>query len=341
MIRRASFLFAVGLAASLLTTGATGSAHGADYPKFRIPLDCTINVDCWVINYFDHAADDRIVDFTGGDNLYNRHQGIDFAISNMAEMVRGVPVLAVADGKVVDLRDHIPDIGSVTRDGKRIENPMCGNAVLIDHGASLRTLYCHLRRGSISVAVGDEVKAGHPVGLVGLSGFTNFPHVHLAVSIGKDKVDPFVGAGWTPGGDVPARPMWREDVLESLSYQPFVLMDAGFTGSRFSKHGLLSGWFERDTVPPTAHVLSFSTLVYYADPGDLIDMKITDPDGNIIAEETVTLDDGFQRHWRDIRAARPDGGWRTGKYTGTVVVTRPGTDKPYSQTLSRMIEFTQ
>ena len=312
---------------------------GADYPKFRIPLDCTINKDCWVINYFDHATDDGIVDFTGGDNLYNRHQGVDFAIPNMADMAQGVRVLAAADGKVTALRDHIPDIGSVTRDGQRIENPMCGNAVLIDHGNSLRTLYCHLRRGSISVAVGDMVKAGDPIGLVGLSGFTNFPHVHLAVSIGEEKVDPFVGPGWKPGGDVAAKPMWREDVLESLTYQPFVLMDAGFTGGTFSKHGLLSGWFSRPTVPSTARHLSFSALVYYADAGDVIDMKILDPDGNTVAAETTTLTDGFQRHWRDIKTSRPETGWKSGQYRGIVVVTRPGGGEPYSQSLSKMIEF--
>lgn len=327
------------LAAQFPSSTSVMAQAATDYPKFQLPIDCSINRDCWVINYFDHGTGDRIVDFRGGDNLYNQHQGIDFAIPNMADMARGVRVLAAADGEVVDLRDHVPDIGSVTRDGQRIDFPMCGNAVLIDHGKSVRTLYCHLRRGSISVAVGDQVKAGDPVGLVGLSGFTNFPHVHLAVSIGEDKVDPFVGPGWTPGSNIAAKPMWREDVLESLSYQPFVLMDAGFTGGRFSKHGLLSGWFARPVVPRTAHELSFSALVYYSDAGDVIDMKILDPDGNTIAAKTATMTEGSQRHWRDIRAARPETGWKSGEYKGVVKVTRPGDGEPYSQSLSKTVKF--
>ena len=116
-------------------------------------------------------------------------------------------------------------------------------------------------------------------------------------------------------------------------------MDAGFTGGRFTKHGLLSGWFGRPTVPGTARQLSFSALVYYVDAGDVIDLKIEDPDGNTIAAETATLTDGFQRHWRDIKAPRPETGWKTGQYKGIVVVTRPGGGEAYSQSLSKVIEF--
>jgi hypothetical protein len=317
------------------------SAIASEGPALRAPIDCDFRKNCWVINYFDHDPGEEIIDFTGGTNLYNGHQGIDFAIPNMTAMLKGVPVVAAADGKVVAIRDHIPDIGSVTRDGKRIDFPMCGNAVLIEHGNDYRTQYCHLRRGSISVAAGDTVEAGHQIGLVGLSGFTNFPHVHLAVSRGKEKVDPFTGPGWKPGSGMPLRPMWTDEAREKLAYQPFVLMDAGFTGGRFEKQALLNGWYRKESVPLSSSQLVFAMLIYYLDEGDLIDMKVTAPDGKVVHQETTRSGGDAQRSWRHISLARPVDGWQEGEYTGEVTVTRNGDEAGSTQTILRKVFFEQ
>ncbi|MEQ9199723.1 MAG: M23 family metallopeptidase, partial [Rhodospirillales bacterium] len=194
------------LATALLSISPATLSGAADFPELSLPIDCKLGEDCWIINYFDHAPENRILDYTGGTNLYDEHQGIDIAIPSIRAMIQGVDVLAVADGVVLAIRDHIPDVGSVDRDGRRIDFPKCGNAVLLDHGNELRTQYCHMRRGSISVQVGDKVSRGHRIGLVGLSGFTNFPHIHLAVSLGEDKIDPFVGPGWKPDSGATPQP---------------------------------------------------------------------------------------------------------------------------------------
>ena len=66
----------------------------------------------------------------------------------------------------------------------------CGNGVVIRHADGWETQYCHLRRGSVQVAEGDRVEAGEPLGLVGMSGEANFPHVHLSVRRDGDRHRP-------------------------------------------------------------------------------------------------------------------------------------------------------
>src|SRR3546814_1642781 len=68
-----------------------------------------------------------------------------------------------------------------------------GNAVVLDHGNGWRSYYGHMRRGSIAVKKGDRVQTGQALGLVGMSGLTEFPHLDFAIRRGSTVVDPFIG----------------------------------------------------------------------------------------------------------------------------------------------------
>jgi murein DD-endopeptidase MepM/ murein hydrolase activator NlpD len=68
-----------------------------------------------------------------------------------------------------------------------------GSYVKIDHGAGVHTLYAHLSR--VQVDVGDQVAPGDPVGLVGMTGFTTGPHLHLEVRVDGQIRDPLE---WLP-----------------------------------------------------------------------------------------------------------------------------------------------
>ncbi len=57
----------------------------------------------------------------------------------------------------------------------------CGNGVVIAHDGGWETQYCHLARGSVRLREGERVETGTPLGLVGLSGQTEFPHLHFSV----------------------------------------------------------------------------------------------------------------------------------------------------------------
>jgi len=55
------------------------------------------------------------------------------------------------------------------------------NAVYIEHEDGTSAFYGHLQKGSVTVDVGDEVRAGQPIGRSGSSG-TSLPHLHFGVA---------------------------------------------------------------------------------------------------------------------------------------------------------------
>src|SRR5581483_11149276 len=62
-----------------------------------------------------------------------------------------------------------------------------GNAVVIDHGGGMATLYGHQSR--IAVSVGQHVDAGQVIGYAGMTGLATGPHVHFEVRINGNPVD--------------------------------------------------------------------------------------------------------------------------------------------------------
>ncbi len=63
-----------------------------------------------------------------------------------------------------------------------------GILVEIDHGGGISTLYAHMK--SHNVKVGQEVKRGDVVGLVGMTGRTTGPHLHYEIRVGGAPVNP-------------------------------------------------------------------------------------------------------------------------------------------------------
>jgi murein DD-endopeptidase MepM/ murein hydrolase activator NlpD len=57
-----------------------------------------------------------------------------------------------------------------------------GNHVILNIGDGHYAFYAHLQPGSIKVHVGDRVKRGQLLGLVGNSGNSTEPHLHFHLS---------------------------------------------------------------------------------------------------------------------------------------------------------------
>jgi len=94
----------------------------------------------------------------------------------------GKPVIAVADAVVASVTDGLPE----QTPGKYPVNiPLDqadGNSVILDLGDRRYALYAHMQRGSIQVRVGERVKMGRLLGLVGNSGNSVAPHLHFQVT---------------------------------------------------------------------------------------------------------------------------------------------------------------
>lgn len=63
-----------------------------------------------------------------------------------------------------------------------------GNVIVVDHGGGLATTYNHL--SAYSVASGQQVGRGVPIGNVGCTGYCTGPHLHFEVRVNGSPVDP-------------------------------------------------------------------------------------------------------------------------------------------------------
>ena len=86
----------------------------------------------------------------------------------------GQPLLAPADGQVVEVEDGFQD----NPPGRPVNDSRYGNMILISHGNSEFSLLSHVKQNSIHLRKGDKVKQGEVVAECGNSGPTPAPHVH-------------------------------------------------------------------------------------------------------------------------------------------------------------------
>lgn len=94
------------------------------------------------------------------------HTGADYAVP------QGTPVLAVEDAVVALAGEFF----------------FSGNAVFLDHGNGLISMYFHLHE--MFVEQGDEVSRGRLIGTVGSTGRSTGPHLHFGVRWQGERVDP-------------------------------------------------------------------------------------------------------------------------------------------------------
>lgn len=84
-------------------------------------------------------------------------------------------VISPVNGKIVFALDTLPDVKNTDRD------KLAGNHIIIQFQDSLFVALAHLKQNSIQVKQGDIVGIGHELALVGNSGNTDFPHLHIHI----------------------------------------------------------------------------------------------------------------------------------------------------------------
>lgn len=132
-------------------------------------------------------------------HCYDEHDGSDYILDGDFDAMDAgsSPIVAAADGVVVDLADGNYDRchGSLSGGNDCDGYPMVGNQVTLEHSTGHRTLYWHMKSGSVAVALGDRVGAGQELGLVGSSGNSFTPHLHFELQDSAGIViDPYAGS---------------------------------------------------------------------------------------------------------------------------------------------------
>lgn len=126
----------------------------AEKAKWVLPIDGGVT----------SAFASRVDPFGSGKTEY--HVGIDLSADGSTD------IHAFADGTVKEV----------------FFNSSYGNAVLIDHGGGMETLYAHCRY--IDAVKGDRVNAGQIIACAGDTGRATAVHLHFEVRINGKAVDP-------------------------------------------------------------------------------------------------------------------------------------------------------
>jgi hypothetical protein len=118
----------------------------------------------------------------------------------------GEDVLAVADGTVVAIHDGMPDQTPFALMVPRSTSDYGGNNLMLQIAPNVFAWYAHLRQDSLTVKVGDAVKAGTPIAKLGNTGPSEGPHLHLGLLDKPDAITgrslPFVFDNFTLAGAI-------------------------------------------------------------------------------------------------------------------------------------------
>ncbi len=127
------------------------------------------------------------IDFLRVDEQLNFYSG-DPA-KNESYFAYGDEIRAAAPGVVVAARDGVPDNTppDIPPEAMTIEGAS-GNFVTVDHGDGRFAMYAHLQPGSQRVGIGDRVRRGQILGLVGNSGNSDFAHLHFHITDGPSNL---------------------------------------------------------------------------------------------------------------------------------------------------------
>ena len=114
------------------------------------------------------------------------YDGPKLALSSYA--IYGDPIYAVADGRVSSTIEGLPDQVPGTFPENPAAREVDGNSVVLDVGGGNYVLFAHMQPGSVRVSAGQRVRRGDVLGLVGNSGNSVAPHLHLHVTAGPSPI---------------------------------------------------------------------------------------------------------------------------------------------------------
>jgi murein DD-endopeptidase MepM/ murein hydrolase activator NlpD len=297
-------------------------------PQFELPVACQIGAACLVQKLFDHQPGPGVQDYRCGRLTTEDHHGTDIRLRRLSDMARGTAVVAAASGRVLRVRDGMADT-SVRQTGQEaVKNRMAGNAVVIAHGDGWESQYSHLRNGSVRVKAGDIVAAGDTLGLIGMSGNAEFPHLHFEIRQAGVAQDPFQNPGRGDACNASENPsnngLWSKQAARALYYVPTAAIAAGFAAQSpeaYSTRG--------QTAPVLELAAESPALVMWVDAfgvqaGDEELVVILGPDGKTLINARKTLTKSALSWFSFTGKKRRDAAWPIGRYAGHYQLMRNG-----------------
>lgn len=302
---------------SLFALLALAAPLAAKDLTLSLPIDCTLGDTCYVQQFVDRDASPDHSDYSCGTLTYDGHKGTDFALPSLAAMTAGVDVLATASGVVAATRGDMPDVIQGAEGAPDIIGKECGNGILVKHTGGWETQYCHLKMDSIIVERGQKVDQGEVLGEVGLSGQTQFPHVHLSVRKNGTVIDPFDADDslTCDGSDIHS--LWQVET-------PYVgagVISLGFSTAVPEYADIKSGIAHNEALPADAPALVLWGYAYGGRQGDILELLINGPNGEVIRHQ-ARLEKPQAQFFRAAGKRNKGAGWPAGSYTGVAKLMR-------------------
>jgi murein DD-endopeptidase MepM/ murein hydrolase activator NlpD len=172
----------------------------------------------------------------------------------------------------------------------------------------------------VRVKKGERVARGQELGLVGLSGQTEFPHVHLTVRHQGQVIDPFTGQSSMAGCGRAGTAMWHTD--QPVSYEPFALYHAGVAGSPPQIDAIRAGKIEDPPPSATSAALVLWVDILGVEAGDRVRFHLTGPEGVVVLDHVTAIVKTQARHFAFAGARRNADTWRPGTYRGEITLVR-------------------
>ncbi len=205
------------------------------------------------------------------------------ASSTCPKRPRASPSRPLPLGTVAKTREGVEDdLVDTEEEAKRVSPYGLGNVVIVDHGEGWQTIYGHMRKGSLKVQPGDSVAAGTPIGEVGLSGLTQFPHVHFEVRHNGKLVEPFTGGEASAAcvidpAKAAAGTLWTPEVVSALASTEARILEVGFAGAPLDPRDLEVGLAPDKAASPTSSGLVFFARVMNMRQGDQLRFVLDGP----------------------------------------------------------------
>jgi Peptidase family M23 len=151
--------------------GADGCCDAVRHTRAILPLNGqTYLAQRYAVDYEQADEQNRI--FAGNPRVPESY------------VIFGKNVMAVADGTVVATRNDLPEQTPGSYPSGIPLDEADGNFVVLDIGGGFYVNYAHMQPGSVRPKHGDRVRRGDVIGLVGNTGNSVAPHLHLHVMDG-------------------------------------------------------------------------------------------------------------------------------------------------------------